>query len=354
MTPTGAPAGGRARREDGPATRVAVVIVNTNEGRFLERSLAALSSQTLQPTRTIVVDNGSTEDRPEGVGQGARVVEVIPLGVNRGFAAANNIGVRAATGCEWVALLNPDAFPEPGWLEALMAATTTDPGCATFASLMLRDDDPAILDGTGDVYHASGVAWRRGQGRLASESAAARTAGEVFSACAGAALYARTAFLEAGGFDEDYFCGYEDVDLGFRLRLAGHRCRYVPEAVVRHVGSPTVGLDSDFSIYHAHRNLVWTYAKGMPWPLVLRYLPHHLVLNALGVAVFCRRGRGRPILAAKRDAVRGLPRMLRKRRRIQRARRADARGLLRQMATGVEAARMIRAVRRGRSSQPSR
>ena len=79
----------------------------------------------------------------------------------------------------------------------------------------------------------------------------------------------------------------EDVDLGFRLRLAGHRCLYVPKSVVHHVGSGTTGgKNSDFSVYHGHRNLVWTYVKNMPGVLFWIFLPLHLAMNLVVLAVF--------------------------------------------------------------------
>ena len=97
--------------------------------------------------------------------------------------------------------------------------------------------------------------------------------GEIFAPCAAAALYRRAAFLEAGGFDEHFFCYMEDVDLGFRLRLLGYRCGYAPAAIVHHVGSGTTGARSPFTVYHGHRNLVWTYVKNMPTPWFWLYLP---------------------------------------------------------------------------------
>jgi GT2 family glycosyltransferase len=93
---------------------------------------------------------------------------------------------------------------------------------------------------------------------------------EIFSPCAAAALYRRSALLEVGGFDEDFFCYVEDVDLGFRLRLAGYRCLYVPLSVAHHIGSGTTGgKNSDFSVYHGHRNLVWAFVKNMPGVLTV-------------------------------------------------------------------------------------
>ena len=146
-----------------------------------------------------------------------------------------------------------------------------------------------------------------GHGAPAPSSDAPR---EVFSPCAAAALYRRDALDDVGGFDERYFCYVEDVDLGFRLRLRGHGCLYVPDAVVHHVGSGTTGRGSDFTTYHGHRNLVWTFFKDMPGPLLALYLLPHLVLNLATIAWFATHGRARLILRTKWDALRGLPAVL--------------------------------------------
>jgi GT2 family glycosyltransferase len=154
----------------------------------------------------------------------------------------------------------------------------------------------------------------------------------VFAACAGAAFYRRAAFIEAGGFCERYFCYYEDVDLGFRLRLLGHQCKFIPEAVVHHEGSALAGKGSEFSVYHVHRNFVWTFFRNMPGSLLWRYLPAHLAANLASIFVFVRKGQGRVILRAKWHALRGLPRTLRERRLIQTQRTAtpvDIRAALR-------------------------
>ena len=131
-------------------------------------------------------------------------------------------------------------------------------------------------------------------------------------------------FKSKGGFDEDYFCYVEDVDLGFRLRLAGYRCLYVPQSVAHHVGSGTTGgQHSDFSTYHGHRNLVWTFVKDMPGLLFWLLLPLHVMLNLASLIWFALRGRGGVILRAKRDALLGLPKMWRKRQQIQKSRIAS-------------------------------
>jgi GT2 family glycosyltransferase len=322
-------------RQSASTGSVAVIVVNANGGELLERSLRGVEEQTLPPRRVLVVDNASTDGSVDSLEERHPSVEVLRLKENVGFGAANNIAVRAASDCEWVALLNPDAFPEPRWLEALLDAALRQPEFSFFASRLLLSDDPGLLDGTGDVYHVSGLAFRRDHGQPVSS--VARPCAEVFSPCAAAAMYRRSAFVDAGGFDEPYFAYFEDLDLAFRLRLAGHRCLYVPQSTVLHVGSPTTGRTSDFSVFHAQRNMVWTYAKNMPSPLVWLYLPAHLLVNMLALAGYSFRGQARVVWDAKRDALRALPRVLAERRRLQADRRADVWQLRRLMGRGLEA-----------------
>jgi len=174
----------------------------------------------------------------------------------------------------------------------------------------------------GDAYHISGLVWREGHGKPVVS--ATQDNREIFSPCAAAALYRRDALIEAGGFDEDFFCYVEDVDLGFRLRLLGYRCLQVPAAVAHHVGSATTGgKQSDFAVYHGHRNLVWCYVKNMPPVLFwLLLLPLHLAMNLAAIAVYILRGQGHVILKAKRDALYGLPMVWKKRKHIQSGRTA--------------------------------
>lgn len=296
--------------------KVTVIIVNWNGERFLERCLSALLAQTVAPHEIILVDNASS-DASLNVGRGFPSVRLLAQNTNLGFARGNNIAIKQAdTESEWIALLNPDAFPEPRWLEELLSAVRNYPAFTVFASKLVVAADSSVLDGAGDIYHVSGLVWRMGQGTAVSASP--EQAREIFSPCAAAALYQRNSLMTADGFDEDFFCYLEDVDLGFRLRLAGHRCLYVPMSVAHHVGSGTTGgQHSDFSMYHGHRNLVWAFVKNMPGILFWLLLPLHTSLNLASIIWFAMRGRGGVIWRAKRDALNGLPRMWRKRRDIQ-------------------------------------
>ncbi|WP_337958516.1 glycosyltransferase family 2 protein [Candidatus Accumulibacter vicinus] len=314
--------------------KVTVIIVNWNGERFLDRCLSALLAQTVAPHEILLVDNASSDGSLDLVRRFPSV-RLLAQDRNLGFARGNNLAIEEASAeSEWIALLNPDAFVEPRWLEALLLATRDYPAFEIFGSKLVAAADPAILDGAGDAYHVSGLVWRRGHG--APVTSVSEQVREAFSPCAAAALYRRSALVEAGGFDEDFFCYLEDLDLGFRLRLAGYRCLYVSASVAHHVGSGTTsGQHSDFAVYHGHRNLVWTYVKNMPWILFWAFLPLHLAMNLVALLVFSWRGQGLTMLRAKRDALKGIPDMWRKRRSLQSTRIATVREIWRLMDKSI-------------------
>jgi GT2 family glycosyltransferase len=323
---TGAPVAGPAR--------VAVVIVTWNASRLVDGVLAALERQTLPPEGVLVVDNGSEDAQQLAAITAAHGgCKLLALPDNLGFAAANNRGIAQFPGAEFIALLNPDAYPEPDWLAELVAAARRHPEAASFASRLLDYRDPRCLDGAGDTLSLAGKPARRGHGM----AAAGRFLGdeEVFAPCAAAALYRRAPMEACGGFDERFFCYVEDLDLGFRLRLAGWGCRYVPTAVARHIGSALTGRRSEFSVYHGQRNLIFNYVKNMPAPLLWGLLPLHLLLNLAYLAGATATGRGDAVWRAKRDAICALPTVWRDRRRVQAERRVGSMAILRRLRWGI-------------------
>jgi GT2 family glycosyltransferase len=180
---------------------------------------------------------------------------------------------------------------------------------------------PDLIDGTGDVYNISGNAWKRGYGYPIG--LAPQKPERIFSPNAAAAFYRRDVFMELGGFDEDFFSYFEDVDLGFRLNLAGYQCFFLPSLRVEHVGSSSTGQDSDFAVYHHHRNSEWVFWKNMPGILFFIYFPFHLLGNIVFFLKYLKNGRGKIVCKAKLDALKHLRPMVEKRRAIQKHRRAS-------------------------------
>lgn len=291
------------------ASDVAVIVVNYNAGDYLIACLTALHALPQLPGEIIVVDNASSDGSIERARRQFASLKVIDTGSNAGFATANNIGI-AATDKPWIALVNPDAYVAENWLEALLNALDLNPDVAFFSSELVSAKDHQVLDGQGDCYHVSGLVWRRKHGVPVETPDSVLP---LFAPCAAAAIYSRAALREVGCFDEDYFCYNEDIDLGFRLRLAGYQCLHVRDSVAYHEGSAITEQESDFSIFYGHRNLVWTYFKNMPLKSLLFYMPQHILLNLVSLAYYTAKGRPGVIFRAKWAAIKGLPVALRKR-----------------------------------------
>lgn len=290
-----------------------VIIINYNSGECLSRCLAALELQTYNDFEVIVVDNNSTDNSIKSLKNLPSYFKIIKNENNMGFASANNLAVGKSQS-SWIALLNPDAFPEPQWLEKLVVAINQYPKFKSFASVLVDDSDDKRLDGAGDVYHLSGLAWRGGHRRHVSELT---HGGEVFSACAAAALYDRDLFNLIGGFDERFFCYLEDIDLGFRMRLRGESCLLVPDAIVRHIGSVITGRHSKFTIYHSIRNLIWTFIKNIPGPLLPFLIPLHALVIILLILMAIRKNVGGEAIRGLVDSLRSMPDIWHSRRIIQ-------------------------------------
>jgi GT2 family glycosyltransferase len=215
-----------------PAARASVVIPNWNGRRWLPGCLDSITRQQLAPDEVIVVDNGSTDGSLEYLRAVHDTVSVLELGRNTGFAHAVNRGLQAARG-ELVALVNTDVVLDSDWLRRMAGALSDDPGAASIACKMLELGNPGFVYDAGDVLRRDGACDQRG--RFGRDDGRWDTPGEVFGACAGAALYRRSALNAVGGFDERYFAYLEDVDLALRLALAGWACRYEP-VVALHAG----------------------------------------------------------------------------------------------------------------------
>lgn len=317
----------------GPSPRVSVLMVTYNSGPTLDRALAALRAQSFRDFELILVDNPPTEGGPSdgAAAEAARAdpsIRLIENNSNRGFAAGMNQAAAQARG-RWLALLNPDAYAEPDWLARLAEATAQYPDVRSFSSRQLMSDDSGRLDGLGDVMSLPGFPYRGGYKR--PDEATAKV-GEVFSACGGAMLIDREMFLGMGGFDERLFCYCEDVDLGYRLRLAGECTLVVPEAVVLHEGSTSSGGPrSEFAVFHGTRNRLWVFIKDTPPVLFWLTLPLHILATLF---LFVRHAFAGEFGAPWRGlmaGLKGLPLALAARKETQAQRKVGSLGIARAM-----------------------
>jgi GT2 family glycosyltransferase len=307
---------------------VTVIIVNYNGAACIGHCIERLMNQTYSSFKAIIVDNGSTDNSPEALKDLDDRFTLIALKENTGFAAANNVAIRQAD-TTWVATLNPDAFPDDDWLARLMDGALRYPGVTMFGSVQLQHRDPGLLDGLGDVYSGFGFFWR---GAIDRPTLDLEADGEIFSPCAAAALYRLNALREVNGFDENFFCYCEDVDLGFRLRLNGHKCMLIKDAVVRHMGSETVGRYGDFAVYHGFRNRIWTLVKNYPGTLFFLALPVN-ILATLALS-FLKYGLSAPNPALRGiiDGLKEFKPLWKQRQKIQRSRTVESWPIYRAMS----------------------
>jgi hypothetical protein len=288
-----------------------VVIPNYNGGRFLDGCLGSLARQTVRPREVVIVDNGSQDGSLELLAERHPDVRVLALGRNTGFAAAANRGI-AAVETPAVALLNPDVVLADDWLERMTAALDGAPSAASVACKMVDMGDTRRLYDTGDFLRRDGVAEQRG--RYLADDGAFDAPGEVWGACAGAAVYRRAAVLDLGGFDERFFLYLEDVDLALRLRMAGWTCRYEP-VVALHVGeSSPVPFGRPVDAW-VERNTLLLAAKAFP----VRWAPYVLYRQLGWLVNAMRTGGLRAHVRGMRDAAPALPAMVRERARLRAA-----------------------------------
>ncbi|WP_419253377.1 glycosyltransferase family 2 protein [Caulobacter sp. ErkDOM-YI] len=316
--------------DDKSAPSISVIIVSYESGPTLQRCLAGLAAQTFTDFEILLVDNASTDGAPQAAVAADPAIRFLEPGANLGFAAGNNLAVKSARG-RWLALLNPDAYPEPGWLAALMDGAARHSTVESFASLQTSADDPAVLDGAGDNMTSAGIPFRGGYGRRLPANL---PEGEVFSSCGAAMLIDKALFEDLGGFDERFFCYCEDVDLGYRLRLTGRTTLLLPDARVAHVGSASTGVRSDFAIFHGSRNRIWTFIKNTPPLLLWLTTPLHVAVTAGLLLLHLRRGDAGPAVRGIKAALTqpALDAVLADRKTVQARRRAGSGAILRVMS----------------------
>lgn len=311
------------------APQASLVILNYDGRELLEAHLPSVLAQDHGSYEVVVVDNGSTDGSVALLRERWPQVRVVALERNVGVTAALNVMVREARGA-YVGMLNNDVDLAPDWLRILIGVLEADPEAAAAQGKLLRYFDRGVIDRAGDVVHTTSACFGRGAGE--PDAGQYDAPADVFSAGGAAALYRRSAFDRVGFFDEDFFAYAEDVDWGFRAQLAGLRVRYEPAALGYHRGGATLGEINPFSLYHLRRNQLWMVLKNYPGRSLLRHGPAVVAFNLVGIVTGVRAGHGGVVWRAYRDALRGVPGALRKRRAIQRSRAIGAGELERMLA----------------------
>lgn len=286
--------------------RLSVVVVNWNSRDHLAACLASLQAQTHDDLEVIVVDNGSADGSAEMVSERFPRMQLVQTGENLGFAEGCNRGLAIASG-EWVAMLNNDAVADPAWASALMReAARADERVGSLQSLMLYSDRPGVVNSTGIELRWNGSGADRSEG---AERDQCREPAEIFCPTAGAAAYRRSMLeqiaLEQGYFDRTYFMYLEDLDLGWRARLAGYTSLFVPDSVVHHVWHGSSHRHGNrWLILKSRANRVRTVLKNAS-PSLLARVSVNLVGASLELLWYGRLQGPALLGAAVRDGVRG-------------------------------------------------
>lgn len=239
-----------------------VIIPNLNGGSDLLAAVESLESQTLLP-HIIVVDNASTDNSVSQLSKKHAGVEFINNTVNKGYAGGVNPGFKRAMelGAKYVAPFNDDAIADPEWLAKLVETLESNPKLGAAACKVLTADGKH-LDSTGDYLTNWGLPYPRGRGEPDLGQYDSQT--DIFGASGAASLYRVTALQEVGLLDEAYFAYYEDVDLSFRLQIAGWKIAYVPKSKVFHKIGMTSSRIKGFTTYQTMKNLPLLVYKNMP------------------------------------------------------------------------------------------
>jgi GT2 family glycosyltransferase len=286
-----------------------------------------LIDQDYHSYRVVVVDNDSVDDTVERVESAFPDVDIVRFGRNGGYGAGNNAGF-ARSQSKYVAVVNPDAQPERGWLRALVRALEQNPRAALATSKVLLASDPSRVNACGNVVHLSGIAFC---GDL-NDDQQDHVRGRSVAAVSGAAFIARRDVLEQiGGFDERFFMYMEDTELSLRARLAGWDVVLAPRSRVMHDYELTIPPEKFFYL-ERNRALMLMNIFHLR---TLFVLAPALLAAEVGVWSFAlRSGRGFAWAKARSYGaiIRGLPEAMRQRRRVQAVRVSEDRDILRVMS----------------------
>jgi GT2 family glycosyltransferase len=284
--------------------------------------LSSVAAQRDVAIETIVVDNGSTDGTADYLRERFPWVKLVALAENRGFAGGNNAALARRVAGSW---RFSTTIRRPTWLAARVLSAIDEPArFVLVTSRIVYMHDPDVIDSAGDGVLRWGGAFKRHHGDPASAAAATQ---EVFGMCGAACMMPKAVFDEVGGFDDDFFASHEDVDLSYRARLRGYRCRYVAEAIVRHVGSATLGTASEFAVFHGQRQSGVDVREGHARAPPLDDARRHIVYDVAAGVHFARIGRLRPYLRAKAAAFAGCRACCANARQVQRTRGSARRNI---------------------------
>ena len=254
--------------------QTAVVILNWNGRQHLEQFLPSVVEHTPQQVRIVVADNGSTDDSVEFLEQHYPAIDIIRLDKNYGFAEGYNRALEQVD-AEFFILLNSDVEVTAGWVEPLVATLTNHRTVAAVAPKLRSYGHREYFEyagAAGGYIDILGYPFCRGRilSSLEKDCGQYDTAQEVFWASGAAFCCRADLFRTLGGFDADFFAHMEEIDLCWRMQLAGYKVMVEPHSVVYHLGGGTMPNESPRKLYLNYRNNLSMLFKCAPtWQRIL-------------------------------------------------------------------------------------
>ncbi len=278
---------------------LSLVIPSHNRADLLRLCLASICRYAPRGVEVIVVDDASTNGLISNTVREFPEVQCLQRQRRRGFCAAVNAGIAAAT-APIVELLNDDTEVTAGWAEAALACFA-DPTVAAVAPLVMQGPNnskgPTRIDSAGDRYYLGGIAGKRGHGRTLDQQDL--TPRHVFGASGSSAFYRRSALLEVGAFPEKFGAYFEDIDLAFRLHRAGYRVFFEPASKVWHRVSSSYGVPNWGLLARQSRNEERVFWRNLPSRALSRALPLHCAVLLAKAARRLSRGELVPFLSGR-------------------------------------------------------
>lgn len=309
--------------------RLSVVILNWNGRRHLERYLPSVVAHTEGDAEVVVADNGSTDDSLQWLRLNYPDVRVIRLDRNYGFAGGYNRALREVES-EYVLLLNSDVEVTAGWWQPLVEVLDTESDVAAVAPKLLADMERTKFEyagAAGGFIDYLGYPFCRGRilSNVEEDRGQYDDRRDIFWASGAAMCCRREVFESLGGFDEDFFAHMEEIDLQWRMQLAGWRIVVEPKSVVYHLGGGTLPASSR-KIFLNHRNnlaMLFKCASPMQRAVVAVVRPATDMLEALVNLVTLHPQRAWAIVRAWGEFIAWHGVLSRKRKAVVRTKKVD-------------------------------
>ncbi|MCI6993463.1 glycosyltransferase family 2 protein [uncultured Methanobrevibacter sp.] len=282
--------------------KVSVVTPNYNGERFLKTFLNSLNEDSQYIGEVIIVDNGSTDGSLDYLKSNSFDFPLVLIEnkENVGFSPAVNQGIRKAKN-NLIFSINNDTEIKKGSIKSLIDLITSSDDIFSVQAKMLQYTNKNLIDDVGDEYNL--LAWTKKVGEN-HESSEYNEVKDIFSSCAGAAMYNKSILDEIGLFDDNFFAYMEDVDLAIRSKINGYRNLLCPNAIVYHIGSATSGSRyNEFKVKLAARNNVWVVYKNLPIPLKIVNFVFLFLGFLIKYIFFCKKGFGSTYLAGIREGL---------------------------------------------------